>query len=282
MEIIKTRSELRKYLENKRINHSAIGFVPTMGALHQGHISLISQSAAQNDLTVVSIFVNPRQFNDRNDFEKYPRNIDADIKLLEYSGCNVLFLPEYNDIFTKDLPVALDLDGLDAIWEGAFRPGHFKGVVDVVDALFDAVQPHKAYFGRKDFQQLLIIRKLAEQYYPTIEIVECKIVREPDGLAMSSRNARLDGEGRKAAGSINRILSECQVMAVQHATVKQVADFAMNSLQLVPGLKTEYIAVCDKNTLFSAPAEKSACGYMLLVAVWCAGVRLIDNFYLKG
>ncbi|NLA24842.1 MAG: pantoate--beta-alanine ligase [Bacteroidales bacterium] len=280
MKVIKTKKEIKVFIESVIENKQSIGFVPTMGALHQGHLNLIDRAVAENDISVVSIFVNPRQFNDKSDFEEYPRNFDKDIEALEKHGVSLLFLPDYDEIFENELSVNVNFDGLDESLEGAFRPGHFQGVVDVVDALFALVKPNKAYFGLKDFQQLLVIKTLVEQFHESIDIVECEIVREPDGLAMSSRNERLDLINRKIAANIYKILTEAVKMSKNKASKNEILSFVKLKFSEIKEFKLEYASICNKNNLEELSENASINDAVLLVAVWCGGVRLIDNIYL--
>ena len=216
MKVVSTISELRNELDACRALGKSIGFVPTMGALHRGHVSLVERSVAENDITVVSIFVNPTQFNDKNDLKNYPRTLEADCALLEGVGATYAFAPEVSEMYPEPDTRVFSFSPLDTVMEGACRPGHFNGVAQIVSKLFYAVEPHKAYFGEKDFQQLAIIRKMVRQLNLNLEIVGCPIVREDDGLAMSSRNMLLTAEERVRAVNISRILKESLEYAKEH------------------------------------------------------------------
>ena len=204
MKIINTVAEYKDFLS--ATDKKQTGFVPTMGALHRGHLSLVRKALSENDLTVVSIFVNPKQFNDKKDFEKYPRTLEKDLELLKNEKCDIVFVPKTDDIYNNYDGIKIDFKGLDKIYEGKFRPGHFQGVVDIVYRLFEIVKPDNAYFGEKDFQQLAIIKLMVKQFNLPINIVSCEIVREKSGLAMSSRNERLTEEQREIASFIYKTM----------------------------------------------------------------------------
>src|SRR5579883_1836249 len=206
-------ADLRNALKTARVEGRSVGFVPTMGALHEGHLSLIRRARAENDLVVISIFVNPTQFNDIDDYEKYPRHVARDIEMAAGAGADVAFTPAMDEIYSEGFDTVVVVRGLSDILEGASRPGHFQGVATVVAKLFNIVQPDHAYFGEKDYQQLQVIRRMARDLDISTEIVSCPIVREPDGLAMSSRNVRLSPEQRKAATVLNRALGYTQEIA---------------------------------------------------------------------
>ena len=216
MKIIQTIKELQAELSALKAMGQTVGLVPTMGALHAGHASLVERCVAENDVTVVSIFVNPTQFNDKNDLVKYPRTLEADCRLLQSVGATIAFAPSVEEVYPEPDTRSFSYAPLDTVMEGAFRPGHFNGVCQIVSKLFDMVQPHRAYFGEKDFQQLAIIREMVRQMQYPLEIVGCPIVREADGLAMSSRNTRLLADERMTALNISRILFESQVFAKSH------------------------------------------------------------------
>jgi pantoate--beta-alanine ligase len=254
-----------------------VGFVPTMGALHQGHLELVKRSIQENEYTVVSIFVNPTQFNDKNDLERYPRDLDADLSLLESAGCDFVFNPDEKEIYPGGVETdSYDLEGLDKPMEGKFRPGHFQGVAMVVRRLFNIVHPNRAYFGQKDFQQLAIIRKLNEKYNFGIEIVPCSIVREHDGLAMSSRNLLLTSEHRKAAPLIYKVLSDA-VKKAPELSVEQIKDFVFLKIDDHPLLDVEYFDVVDEKNLQPVQTWNSGTGAVGCIAVYAGKVRLIDN-----
>ncbi|HKC67536.1 MAG TPA: pantoate--beta-alanine ligase [Bacteroidia bacterium] len=279
MIICKTIQEIRDF-EGKLTNAGKqIGFVPTMGALHKGHISLIEQSKKACDITVCSIFVNPNQFNDKNDLARYPRTPEADIKMLEGAGCDMVFMPTVEEIYPEQDTRSFDFGAIDKVLDGAHRPGHFNGVAQVVSRLFDIIKPHKAFFGLKDYQQVLIIKKMVEQLHLKVEIVACDILREPDGLAMSSRNTLLGAEERKAASLIPKLMQEAKILSksipLMDVKTKLLAEVAANPL-----LKADYIEFCDANTLQTVTdihAQKTIC----LAAIFSGKIRLIDNLFIN-
>lgn len=256
-----------------------IGFVPTMGALHQGHTSLIDESVAENDFTVCSIFVNPIQFNNPSDLEKYPRMAEDDAVMLEESGCDLLFMPDISEIYPEKVSKEYDFGHLDKVMEGAFRPGHFNGVAIVVDRLFRLVDPHRAYFGLKDYQQLLVIREMVKQENHSVEIKGCPIIREPDGLAMSSRNMRLTSIQRKYAHLIYDSLKYAADHYQEHSvlSLKKRVVQRMNS---IPDTKLEYVEFADATTLVPVVNWSDAGHCVVCVAIYFGDVRLIDNMML--
>ena len=270
---------LRKLLDKE--DQAIIGFVPTMGALHAGHISLVEKSISECDRTVVSIFVNPTQFNDRNDLDRYPRNLDRDLQMLDkvLGNNDIVFTPEYEDLYHDEKSFNLDLEGLDKLMEGKYRQGHFEGVVRVVKLLFEAVKPGKAYFGQKDFQQLTIIKTMVRKLGMEAEIISCPILREPNGLAMSSRNERLSPELRSKASIIYRSLSEnCKLDSPsQLSDVEKTITDTINS---TPGITIEYFDVVDNVTLKKITPKSVLLPdrqYFGCIAVYAGEIRLIDN-----
>lgn len=264
-------------MEQIRKEGKTVGFVPTMGALHEGHLSLINRSVAENDVTAVSIFVNPTQFNNRSDLEKYPRDLQHDLSLLEKNGCDIVFSPSVDEMYDKnefESVFEFDFGGLDQVMEGKFRPGHFNGVVQVVSKLFNLVQPTKAYFGEKDFQQLAIIRRMVNLMNFDIEIVGCPIVREKDGLAMSSRNLRLNAEERQKAVEISKTLFESKKL-VSNFSPEQVQNWVIARLNSFSGLEVEYFEIVHQTTL--QPIHSWSEPAIGCIAVFCGEVRLIDN-----
>lgn len=280
MNIVHTIKELQGLLDDLRRQGKNIGLVPTMGALHAGHASLVKRSVAENEVTVVSVFVNPTQFNDKSDLEKYPRTLDADCKLLEKYQASIVFAPSVTEMYPIPDTRTFSYAPLDTVMEGAFRPGHFNGVCQIVSKLFDAVKPDKAYFGEKDFQQLAIIREMVRQMQYPIEIVGCPIVREADGLAMSSRNTRLSEEERKNALKISQTLFESRTFAVSHS-VDEVQQFVEQSIADAPGLRLEYFELVDGNTLQKITKWEDATYVVGCITVFCGEVRLIDNIKYK-
>ena len=285
MQIIKTKQELTRIVSACKQQHKSIGLVPTMGALHQGHASLIKQSVNDNTVTFVSVFVNPTQFNNKEDLAKYPRNEQKDAELLASLGVDFMFCPTPTEMYTEDElnnTFRFDFGGLDQMMEGAMRPGHFNGVVQVVSRLFYLVQPDKAYFGEKDFQQLAIIRFMADQSvlkgtFGNLQIIGCPIVREESGLALSSRNARLSEEEKKTALNISKTLFASLEWA-KSLSVAEVQQKVIDAINAVPGLEVEYYSIVDQTTLLPAKSFEHAIG---CVTVYCGPVRLIDNIQYK-
>ena len=263
-------------------NNYKIGFVPTMGALHQGHISLVKKAHELSDIVVVSIFVNPTQFNNPQDLERYPRTVEEDCKRLEEAGANLVFVPSVGDIYPQKDERLFDLGGLDAVGEGPRRPGHFNGVAQVVTRLFDIVKPRYAYFGEKDFQQLSIIRHFTKELNYPVEIISCPTIREEDGLAMSSRNTLLTPEHREAAPLIYKTLktaqerSQAQILSPDELCKWVTDEINSNSL-----LKTEYVEIVNSLTLRLVKNWNDHEQIQMCVAVFAGSVRLIDNIKLK-
>ena len=280
MKIVHTITELQTELTALKQSGMSIGLVPTMGALHAGHASLVERSVAENDVTVVSIFVNPTQFNDKNDLAKYPRTLDADCELLRAVGAGIVFAPSVEEVYPEPDTRSFSYAPLDTVMEGAFRPGHFNGVCQIVSKLFDMVMPHRAYFGEKDFQQLAIIREMVRQMNYPLEIIGCPIVREADGLAMSSRNTRLSVEERKTALNISRTLFESQEFAKAH-TLTETKSFVEEGINAIDGLRLEYYEVVDDRTLQTVHTWNDAEGIVGCITVFCGDVRLIDNIRYK-
>lgn len=269
--------DLQAALNKDRIDGKKIGFVPTMGALHAGHLSLIARAAEENDVVVCSIFVNPTQFNNASDLEKYPRMPDADIHLLKQAGCDYAFLPSVDEIYPNGKQLLdIDFGALEKVMEGEFRPGHFKGMATVVNRLFEIVNPEKAYFGKKDFQQLAIVKNMVKQLRLPVNVIGCDTLREDDGLAMSSRNMLLTPPQRKAAPLIYKGMMTAQEFIPYH-TVEAVKELVIRYIQQSPLLKVEYFEIVNPETLqpiqnWSECKEVQAC-----IAVLTEGPRLIDN-----
>lgn len=279
MKIFTTKSELTQYLKTLRENGSSIGFVPTMGALHEGHISLIRLAQQDADVVVCSIFVNPTQFNDPKDLALYPRPISKDMEKLENAACDVLFMPEVEEMYAENEKWHIDLEGLDEVLEGKQRPGHYQGVTQIVNKLFDCVAPNKAYFGQKDFQQFLVIRKMVEKLNLPVQLVMCPIIREEDGLAMSSRNIRLSAQERKNALALNRVLHWMEAN-FDKLELKDLKEQATDQLKSSPGIELEYLEICDTHNLHSS-TNKSTGPLVALVAARLGETRLIDNIILN-
>ncbi len=257
-----------------------VGLVPTMGALHKGHVSLVEASVSGNDITVASVFVNKRQFNDPSDYVSYPVTIEKDKDFLERAGCDILFLPSDTDIYNNYSGHVIDFMGLDKMYEGEFRPGHFQGVVDIVYRLFEIVKPDKAYFGEKDFQQLAIIKLMVKQSGLNIDIAACPIVREESGLAMSSRNERLDSLDRDKASKIYETIKKYSSLIKINDIPENVIKSIKKEIDSEECLKTEYVVFCDAETLKPVGKFQKNSNIKLCLAVWCKKVRLIDNISL--
>lgn len=276
MKVIHTVSALKTLLQLYRQEGKTVGFVPTMGALHEGHATLVKQSVAENDVSVVSVFVNPTQFNNPEDLKLYPRTPEEDYQLLENIGTDIVFAPSVEEIYPEPDTRIFDFGALDKVMEGSFRPGHFNGVAQVVSKLFSYVEPDKAYFGEKDYQQLAIIRSMVNQLNLSLEIVGVPIVREKSGLAMSSRNQRLSGLQRDEAAAIYRVLRESVGLAgVQPPS--QVETFVTTSINNVASLRVEYFEIVDGETLQPVSAWQDSENIVGAIAVYCGEVRLIDN-----
>lgn len=280
MKLIQTIQELRTELDALRKEGKTIGLVPTMGALHAGHASLVKRAVAKNDVVVVSDFVNPTQFNDKNDLLKYPRTLDADCKLLEECGASFVFAPSVEEIYPEPDTRQFSYAPLDTVMEGKFRPGHFNGVCQIVSKLFLIVEPTRAYFGEKDFQQLAIIREMVRKYPFNLEIVGCPIVREADGLALSSRNARLSDEQRIQALQISKTLFASVEYAQTH-TLAETKAFVESAISTAEGLRLEYFEIVDGNSLQTVCDWKDSSYIVGCITVFCGEVRLIDNIKYK-
>lgn len=277
MEIIRTVDRLSQILSVAKEQGKTIGLVPTMGALHDGHLSLIERARRENDIVVVSVFVNPTQFNNPDDLRTYPRTEEADCIKLDNAGVDIAFVPSVEEIYPEPDTRVFDLGPVAEVMEGAMRPGHFNGVAQIVSKLFRMTQPTRAYFGEKDFQQIAVIRRMAcIEGFDSLEIVSCPIKREDDGLAMSSRNVRLSPENRKAAPSIHRILSE-SVNNASATSVAEVTESVIKQINAVDGLEVEYYQIVDADTMqpisdWNATRQAVGC-----VTVYAGDVRLIDN-----
>ena len=280
MKVIHTIEDLQAGLSVLKAQGKKVGLVPTMGALHAGHASLVKRSVNENDVTVVSVFVNPTQFNDKNDLVKYPRTLEADCKLLEDCGATLVFAPSVEEMYPEPDTRQFGYAPLDTVMEGAFRPGHFNGVCQIVSKLFDAVKPHRAYFGEKDFQQLAIIREMVRQMKFDLEIVGCPIVREEDGLALSSRNARLSSDERENALNISRTLFKSRTFAATHS-VSETQKMVEDAIAAAPGLRLEYFEIVDGNTLQKIGDWNETSYAVCCITVFCGEVRLIDNIKYK-
>lgn len=276
MNIYKTAEELRSFITEERKQGHRIAFVPTMGALHEGHLSLVRRALKENDCCIVSVFVNPTQFNNPRDLETYPRTLDADSHLLASIGTTALFAPEVETIYPEPDTRVFHVGAVAEVMEGKYRPGHFNGVMQVVSRLFDLVQPDCAYFGEKDFQQIAVLRAMAREIKSPVEIIACPIVREEDGLARSSRNTLLSEEGRAQAPNIYRILSESRTWS-KELSPKAVIERATQLLDAIPTLRVEYFEIVDADTLQPITRWEDSPKPHGCITVYCGEVRLIDN-----
>ncbi len=276
MKLLRKVKELQLALNLDRTNGLSIGFVPTMGALHKGHLSLVKRAASENDRVVVSIFVNPNQFNDSNDLKNYPRTLENDLLLLSTLRCNYVFLPEVDEIYPEPDNRKFNFGILETVMEGRFRPGHFNGVAQVVSKLFDIIHPVKAYFGLKDFQQYAIIKNMVEMLKQPVSIIACDIVREDDGLAMSSRNALLTTNHRDAAPLIHQVLLEAKDEA-RHLSPDEVCRNVIERINSISLLKVEYFEIVDELTLQPISSWEQTGKKVGCIAVFAGSVRLIDN-----
>lgn len=282
MIIFTEKHALKVYLSTLKAQDKTIGFVPTMGALHQGHLSLIKQAQQKNDVVIVSIFVNPTQFDNKEDLVKYPITLESDTKLLKSISCDVLFHPSVEEIYQENVVSEnFDFDGLEHQMEGKFRDGHFNGVGTIVKTLFEIVEPDKAYFGQKDFQQFQIIKKMVEKHHLKLKIKGCKIFREKDGLAMSSRNTRLTKEYREIAPFIYKTLKKAKKKFTTE-NVEKVNEWVENQFKKEPLLELEYFTIADENTLETINKKESGKKYRAFIAVFAGEIRLIDNIQLKN
>lgn len=279
MIVCKTISEIQQVVHDFKNAGKKSGFVPTMGALHSGHISLINLAAKECDYCVVSIFVNPTQFNDKEDFKLYPRNVDKDLELLMKNNCHVVFLPSVEEIYPEPDNRYFDFGSMEKVMEGSFRPGHFQGVAKVVSRLFDIVKPDNAYFGQKDFQQLAIIRKMVHLLKYNVYIIGCPIVREPNGLAMSSRNQRLTESEFENAAIINKVLLQIPIL-IKTKSIKEIKHWAMEEINNEHGFVTEYIEFVDSDNLNIINKIVDVNSITCCIAVFCGKVRLIDNIQI--
>ena len=283
VEIFKTKASLQAYLQEARKTDQKIALIPTMGALHEGHLSLLNYAKPLSDIRVCSIFVNPTQFNDPKDLEKYPRPIENDIRLLEAVGCDILFLPTVDEMYPdKHEHWHIDLGELDQIWEGEKRPGHFQGVTQVVYKLFTLVQPHIACFGQKDFQQVMVIKRMIEMKDLPIQLAICPIIRDQDGLALSSRNMRLSEEGKRIALALSRSLTYVKDHINDAMALQEIKDQALKILTDTDGLSVEYFAICESTSLKEVDHIDFSKQHVALVTAWVEGVRLIDNMILNN
>jgi pantoate--beta-alanine ligase len=277
-------AEIQQYISKNRLQNKTIGFVPTMGALHKGHISLIQRSNEENDITIVSIFVNPTQFNDQGDFKRYPRTIEKDKSLLEEAGCDCVFIPSVEEIYPSESFKKTEFSegSLGARLEGKYRPGHFNGVATVVKRLFEIVTPDRAYFGQKDYQQCLIIKKLVKDLKIPVEIVMCPILREENGLAMSSRNQLLSAEEREQAAFLYNLL-QAAAMKIKggNRDADAIKEWAMTEFSKNRNFEADYFDICSENDLSQVPRLEEGMKIVICTAAFLGKVRLIDNIIIE-
>ncbi len=283
MKQISTIAELRSELNCLREQGKTIGLVPTMGALHAGHASLVRRSVEENDVTVVSIFLNPTQFNDKTDLAKYPRTLDADCRLLEECGATIAFAPSVDEIYPEPDTRQFSYPPTDSVMEGAFRPGHFNGVCQIVSKLFAMTEPDRAYFGEKDFQQIAVIRRMADDLGFKLQIVPCPVIREQSGLAMSSRNTLLTPEERETAAAIYQTLRTSREW-VNEMTVEEVHDKVVADINAVEGLQVQYYSIVDGRSLADVGSWDESDDIVGCITVFCGSqpIRLIDHVRYKG
>lgn len=281
MEIIREVALLRRRVEEEKQCGRSVGLVPTMGALHAGHVSLIDRARKENDIVVVSVFVNPTQFNNPEDLRTYPRTEEADCEKMTSAGVDIAFIPSVEEVYPEPDTRVFDLGPVTEVMEGPMRPGHFNGVAQIVSKLFDMVLPHRAYFGEKDFQQIAVIRRMVELEGFDIDIIDCPIMREDDGLAMSSRNVRLTPSQREIAPAIHKALVASLDFAKAHS-VKETIQSVINEINAQPEMEVEYYEIVDSLTM-QPISDWAECNCPVgCITVYCGEVRLIDNIkYIK-
>ena len=282
MQILTTAAGLQAYTEQARQAGQRVGLVPTMGALHAGHIQLVQAARAECNEVIATIFVNPTQFNNADDFRLYPRVPEADAALLEPAGCTALFVPAVEEMYPRPTVLRFDFGALEQVMEGAHRPGHFNGVATVVSKLFHLARPHRAYFGQKDWQQVAVVKQLVADLSFDLEVVACPTIREADGLAMSSRNRRLDAPARAVAPLLYRVLSAAAAQVRQGMAPAQVQAAALATLAQEPTITPEYVEIADAQTLQPLAGYVSGRAVVLCLAAHLGGVRLIDNVVVDG
>ena len=282
MQLIHTKKDLATFLARERAQGKTVGLVPTMGALHQGHASLVKRSVAENDTTVVSVFLNPTQFNDPTDLEKYPRTLEADCRLLEACGAQAVFAPSVKEMYPEPDTRRFSYPPTDSVMEGAYRPGHFNGVCQIVSKLFEAVQPDRAYFGEKDFQQIAVIRRMVDDLGFKLEIIPCPVIREESGLAMSSRNTLLAADEKAIAPKIYQTM-KASVALMGEKTVKEVHDFVVSEINGVEGLEVQYYSIVDGRSLTEVGDWAESDDIVGCITVYCGKqpIRLIDHIRYK-
>lgn len=280
MQVINTIAQLQDILVSERAKGMSIGLVPTMGALHEGHASLVRKSVSENDITVVSIFLNPTQFNDPKDLERYPRTLESDCAILEECGAQIAFAPSVAEIYPEPDTRQFSYPPTDSVMEGARRPGHFNGVCQIVSKLFMITDPDRAYFGEKDYQQIAVIRRMVEDLKFRVDIIPCPVVREADGLAMSSRNTLLAPDEKAIAPNIYRILQESKALGL---TVSETREWVVSNINEIPGLEVEYYSIVDGNTLADIEDWSGSDSIVGCITVYCGKtpIRLIDHIRYK-
>ena len=282
MEIVKNIYHLNQIVTELKKKGKTIGFVPTMGALHKGHISLINEAGKQCDIKISSVFVNPTQFNDKKDLDRYPRTPEADIALLEREGCDIVFFPQENEIYPEKEDKRVFYFGrLEELHEGHARPGHFNGVAQVVSKLFELVKPDKAFFGQKDYQQVMVVKALVKQMNYPVEIISCPIIREPDGLAMSSRNVLLSPDERKVAAKIPLLMKEMEELVRKNVHLQNILIKIKEEITQQTLMSLDYLEICNANNLEPISTTNGIGHVVALIAVFVGKIRLIDNVILK-
>lgn len=278
MQTITTVAALTAAIQQAKQDHKTIGLVPTMGALHEGHLSLITKAREQNDLVVVSVFVNPIQFNNKEDLAKYPRTVEADCEKLAAAGADIAFVPSVEEMYPEPVETVYHFGPIEEVMEGPRRPGHFSGVAVVVRRLFDLTQPDRAYFGEKDFQQIAVVKAMVKYLHLGVEIVECPIIREENGLARSSRNSLLADDEKAIAPKIYEAMKASLDYAKSH-TVKETHDYVVDTINVVEGLEVEYYSIVDGDTLLDVDDWKAASHVVGCITVYCGKkpIRLIDH-----
>ena len=280
MLIIHKISELQSQLQAERQKGHTIGLVPTMGALHEGHASLVRRSVSENDVTVVSIFLNPTQFNDKADLERYPRTLEADCQLLEKCGAQIVFAPSVEEIYPEPDTRSFSYPPTDSVMEGAMRPGHFNGVCQIVSKLFSYTDPDRGYFGEKDYQQIAVIKRMVTDLGFKLQIISCPVIREESGLARSSRNTLLTADERVLAANIYRVMKESLAL---NASVQQTHDYVVDTINAIDGLDVQYFSIVDGDTLADVSSWDESDSIVGCITVFCGSkpIRLIDHIRYK-
>lgn len=280
MQVINTIAQLQEILLANRAEGKSIGLVPTMGALHEGHASLVRRSVAENDVTVVSIFLNPTQFNDPKDLERYPRTLESDCAILEECGAQIAFAPSVKEVYPEPDTRQFSYPPTDSVMEGARRPGHFNGVCQIVSKLFQMTDPDRAYFGEKDYQQIAVIRRMVEDLAFRVEIIPCPVIREEDGLAMSSRNTLLSADEKSIAPNIYRILNESKTLGLG---IEDTRNWVVEQINAIEGLEVEYYSIVDGDTLADIENWEQTQSVVGCITVYCGKtpIRLIDHIRYK-